>query len=151
MAMWTDISTVGQNSSIFTNTKSFEEKSNLGKDEFLKILITQLSNQDPSSPLQDKDFIAQMATFSSLEQMTNLNTSFSKFANNQMGQYAAAIGKQVTWTPANSSISQSGVITGISTQNGSYFYLVGNEKVPMENVTEIKLAATDSTNSANQA
>ena len=39
----------------------------LGKDDFLKILMTQLQNQDPLNPMQDKDFIAQMATFSTLE------------------------------------------------------------------------------------
>ncbi len=50
----------------------------LGKDDFLKLLITQLSHQDPTQPLQDREFVAQMAQFSTLEQMTNMTGELSK-------------------------------------------------------------------------
>ena len=68
----------------------------LGKDDFLKILITQLTNQDPTEPMEDREFIAQMAQFSTLEQMTNLSTEFQRLGGLlQSGQAVAMLGKTV--------------------------------------------------------
>ena len=64
-----------------TDGKVSKTGSVLDKDDFLKILITQLSHQDPTQPMQDKEFVAQMAQFSSLEQMTNMSGALSKVAD----------------------------------------------------------------------
>lgn len=72
-------------------TEGKSTSSVLGKDEFLNLLVTQLQYQDPLEPQNDTEFIAQMAQFSSLEQMQNLNTSFSDFkAYSLVGKYATA-------------------------------------------------------------
>ena len=64
-----------------------------GKDEFLKLLVTQLQNQDPMSPMDDTDFMAQMAQFSSLEQMTNLVTATETMGfSSQVTQSVSLIG-----------------------------------------------------------
>src|SRR6185295_7702072 len=52
----------------------------LGSDAFLKLLVTQLQNQDPTSPQSNTEFIAQLATFSSLEQLTAINKAVSSMA-----------------------------------------------------------------------
>ena len=59
------------------STNKVRGSSELGKDEFMKLLTTQLSYQDPLNPQSDNEFIAQLAQFSSLEQMQNLNTAFA--------------------------------------------------------------------------
>jgi flagellar basal-body rod modification protein FlgD len=68
----------------------------LGKDDFLKILLTQLSHQDPTQPLEDKEFVAQMAQFSSLEQMANMNAELGRvFGLLARSQAVALLGKTV--------------------------------------------------------
>jgi len=79
-----------------SNNPQRQPQQSLGKDDFLKILITQLSYQDPTSPMEDKQFIAQMAQFSTLEQMTGMAKDFSKLTSMLMGNEASsALGKSV--------------------------------------------------------
>ena len=74
-----------------TYSESKKNTSALGKDEFLNLLVKQRPYQDPLDPSSDTEFIAQMAQFSSLEQMQNLNDTFSKFQSYSMvGKYATA-------------------------------------------------------------
>jgi flagellar basal-body rod modification protein FlgD len=55
---------------------------NIGENEFLKLLVAQLQNQDPLSPLQNQEFVSQLATFSSLEQLISINKAITKLAGN---------------------------------------------------------------------
>jgi flagellar basal-body rod modification protein FlgD len=106
----------------YQNQTKSTGSSSLGKDDFLKILMTQLQNQDPLNPMQDQDFISQMATFSSLEQMTNLNTSMDNFvksaAQNQFMQASSMIGKTVTYLD-NQDNEMTAVVKSVLFKDGS--------------------------------
>jgi flagellar basal-body rod modification protein FlgD len=73
-----------------------QPQQSLGRDDFLKILITQLAYQDPTSPMEDKEFIAQMAQFSTLEQMTGMAKDFAKLTAMLTGTEAStSLGRNV--------------------------------------------------------
>lgn len=73
-----------------------EVQTEMGRDQFLRILITQLQTQDPTSPVEDKEFIAQMAQFSSLEQMTNVASEFRQLNEAMIsGQALGVLGRSV--------------------------------------------------------
>ena len=74
-----------------------EIKQDLDKDVFLRLLVTQLANQDPTNPMDDRDFIAQMAQFSSLEQMVNMTQQLEKMANTNQTLAVSYIGRVVAF------------------------------------------------------
>jgi flagellar basal-body rod modification protein FlgD len=78
---------------------SESKKSVMGKDDFLQLLVTQLQNQDPLNPADATEFTAQLATFSSLEQLQNINTTLGDVSTSQTvltnSQAVDYIGKQI--------------------------------------------------------
>ncbi|MCR9144484.1 MAG: hypothetical protein NXI24_19760 [bacterium] len=104
----------------------------LGKDDFLQLLITQLSYQDPTAPMKDQQFIAQMAQFSSLEQMQNMASAVSKMADRQ-GQ--ALIGKFIVGKDFVSGEQISGVAGAFFFDDaGDSFLKVGGRVVSVNDV-----------------
>jgi flagellar basal-body rod modification protein FlgD len=67
-------SLLGTDTSTSTTSTTASSTSSLGMDAFLQLLVTQLEYQDPLSPMDDKEFVAELAQFSSLEQLTEINS-----------------------------------------------------------------------------
>lgn len=111
----TQANAVEQQVNQFNNAipRETSDQQDLGRDDFLKILMTQLENQDPTEPMDDKNFIAQMAQFSSLEQMTNMSENFKKLSGMLSGGEALnTIGKTVEVQSGDQSVE--GVVSEVT-------------------------------------
>lgn len=101
----------------------------LGKDDFLNLLMTQLKNQDPSNPMDNTQFISQMATFSSLEQMVNIGKQLDKLietnTKNSIVSGSELIGKQVTWKDADDQ-EVSAIVKSVLMKNGQVQFEVND-------------------------
>ena len=111
----TTASTAAASSALSGVTGSATGSSSLGESDFLRLLVTQLKSQNPLSPMDDQAFVAQLAQFSSLEQLTNINSGITKLttATNQQQMFSAVsfIGKDVkaagdTVVKSGSSVNQ---------------------------------------------
>jgi len=107
----------------------------LDKDAFLKLLVTQLQYQDPMNPVDDKQFIAQMAQFSSLEQMQNLNVAYAK------SQAFSMVGRIVEAESVNHETQTIETVVGpvksVTMKNGTPYLTIGDREVSMDDVKEV--------------
>lgn len=126
MASTNGVSETPSTQNTYQNTAT-TEKDSLGKDDFLKLLVTQMKYQDPLQPADNTQFVAQLAQFSALEQMNNVANAM------QSSQANAMIGKQIIWTD-NSGNMQTGIVTSVKFANGTASLMVGNVEVPLDQV-----------------
>lgn len=113
----------------------------LGRDAFLQLLILQMQNQDPLEPVDNTDMIAQLAQFSSLEQMNNLNDSFEKlgadFSHLSFLTAGGMVGRTVSGTDADG-ILYEGEVTRALMDGGTVYLQVGEGLVPLANVVKVE-------------
>jgi flagellar basal-body rod modification protein FlgD len=113
----------------------------LGKDDFLRLLVTQLENQDPTSPLDDKEFISQMAQFSTLEQMTQMNTTLGNLiVNNKINLSYSLLGRHVEVLDSTTGEVQSGVVSEVSFGNGAPSISFNGLTYSVDEVTKVSIA-----------
>lgn len=101
------------NKAITSTAKDTTGTSNLGKDAFLQLLVCQMQNQDPMNPSNDTEFVAQLATFSQLEQMQNLNSTYEK------SQAFSLIGKDVIMNTTDAAGNETQVTGKVQYVNSS--------------------------------
>jgi len=111
-------------------------KQMLGADDFMKLLTTQLTSQDPMNPMKDTEFISQMANFTSLEQMRTLSKSFESFTTDQkLASAPSYLGRQVTITDATGDTT--GIVEAIKLKDGKPAIVINGKTYETKLITGI--------------
>lgn len=132
------------------------DSQSMGKDEFLQLLIAEMKYQDPLDPVSNTESISQLANFSSLEQMQNLNQSFEGLATsiqgNQLSAGAGLIGKTaVAYTESikndgtSEEVRLSGEVIGVGISSGeTYYTILDDESQEKVKVFESEIISVES-------
>lgn len=130
-----DVSGV-ENTQNKSDTKITEPKKGIDKDAFMKLLVEQLKNQDPLSPMDDKDFIAQTAQFTMLEEIQALRSDSS------YNRAISLLGKDVRGMTINEETGSvemvNGIVTGVSVYTDGIMLNVGDKVISPESVVGVK-------------
>ena len=115
------------------------EDSSLGKNAFFELLTTQLKHQDPLKPMDNTQFISQMAEFSSLEQMNNMNQNMKQFLQIQgVSEGSTLIGKTIETVDSDTGKMISGEVKKVGFESGEmYAYLKDDTRVPVGGISAI--------------
>jgi flagellar basal-body rod modification protein FlgD len=116
------------------------DPADLGKDDFMKLMMAQLRHQDPMNPMDDQAFIAQVAQFNTLDQMTQLNETITAMHGaQQLAEASGMIGKVITALgPDGEDVT--GTVTAVGVEKGVSKLHVGNTKIE---ISKVKSVAAD--------
>jgi flagellar basal-body rod modification protein FlgD len=121
-----------------------EKVASLGKDDFLKLLVAQLQHQDPMQPMDNAEYMGQLAQFSTLEQITNFGEEMKRVrASTQVDQAVSLIGKEVGYTLADGTAA-TGVVESVAIEDGEISLKIGGADVNPAAITSVRPGAPTS-------
>lgn len=133
MSSYLATNAAGANTAV-TSSKETLAAQAMDKDDFLKLLTTELTHQDPTAPMDNKDLILQLSQFSTLEATTNLNENMATFiADSKQSNAAALLGKEVAYYDSTSGGLYTGAVTGVMTTSDG-------PALVLDNKTTVKLS-----------
>ncbi|MFC7400892.1 flagellar hook assembly protein FlgD [Citricoccus sp. GCM10030269] len=117
----------------------------MNEEVFLKLLVTQLQNQDPSSPMDTNQMVSQAAQLSMTETLNGISKTLqSQTAAGSMSTASALIGQDVEWLQSDTGLPATGTVTGALFQNGETLLEVagGDQTVTLSQITALAARAT---------
>ena len=115
--------------------------SQIGQDQFMRLLTTQLRNQDPLEPVKQQDFLGQLAQFSQLQGIEKLNTNFAESLKfQQLSQGGSLVGSRVEYTNAQGE-SKTGVVDSARVLNGALRFQIGEDTVGLNDLAGVLRSA----------
>lgn len=116
--------------------------SSVSQNQFLQLMVKQLQSQDPLTPTDSGQMLAQLAQFSTLSGMEQLNTSFTEMLSlQQITQGSNLIGKEVNYTNSAGNVS-SGPVTAVGLTDGKITLQINNDSVGLSQITSLTAGAT---------
>ncbi len=116
----------------------------LDQDAFMMLLLAQLKNQDPLKPMEDKDFIAQLAQFNSLSQLTQMNETLNNLiAAQTLTEASALIGKTVSGLTSEGDMV-TGLVSGLHVADGKVTLDVEGRDVMLDTVQSVQVPGSQS-------
>jgi flagellar basal-body rod modification protein FlgD len=117
--------------------KSTKDAGTLGKDDFLRLLVAQLQHQDPMNPMDNAEYMGQLASFSTLEQITNVGDEIKLLrTGGQVDQAVSLIGKSVEYMTAEETPA-TGVVDSVRIVEGEIILSVGGQDVSPSAITAV--------------
>jgi flagellar basal-body rod modification protein FlgD len=125
-------------------TASTSTLNGVNSDTFLKLLISQLENQDPDNPTDPTQFLSETADFEEVQQLSALSTDMTSLVSAQQSSAATSmLGQQVAGTDASGN-PVSGIVTGVQLTSSGPVLTVGNDSVPFSGVTAVTIPGSTS-------
>lgn len=115
----------------------------LGQDDFLKLVVAQMSSQDPLNPQSDTEFVSQMAQFSALQENTTMEQDISNLrSQQQLAQANALLGRAVTVQDPSSGMQIKGTVSNVNISQGTPTIVVGSKDYSLDSLLSIAPATT---------
>ena len=130
-------STTNVSSSTSTTSSTTTSSQDLDKEAFLRLFVEQLKNQDPLNPTDSSEYMTQLAQFSVMEQLENLNTSIGQLIDLQnITEAASLVGRTVTVTGTDGT-ETSGTVEKVKIQDDANTIVIDGESYDMSQITQI--------------